>query len=305
MKISELMFLKVFSKSQAIRNYQDFSILIIMQKNQVIIFFLFIAMTFLSACTVCQNLKPSSDLSKEIYCQNIQTNSFFDSAQKISLVEVSNRSLGNRQWSLAYATDTLIKTSDFATNSKALVAINGGFFNMREGGSVTYLEVDDQVINFTDNEADRWAKGSPVVEGALIITDKNSLKIGANRRAAYYQRSRQEKAVLITGPILLQKGRRSSLANTDFINKRHPRSCVCETFDHRILLVAVDGRSPDAAGMSLPELQEFLLLKNCKNAINLDGGGSTTLWTKEQGIVNSPSDKTGERPVANVLILSQ
>lgn len=274
-------------------------------KTKIFIFSGVVASILLAACATSFQSYAPSDLSQQILYQNLQTTSYFNSTQKISMVEVSPQSLGNRQWSLAYATDTLIKTSDFAMNSKALVAINGGFFNMREGGSVTYLEVGDQVINLTDNEAERWAKGSPVVQGALIITDKNSLKIEANRRAAYYQRSRQEKAVLITGPILLQKGKRSPLGDTDFVQKRHPRSCVCETFDNRVLLVAVDGRSPDAAGMSLPELQEFLLLKNCKNAINLDGGGSTTLWTKEQGIVNSPSDKTGERPVANVLILSQ
>ena len=41
----------------------------------------------------------------------------------------------------------------------------------------------------------------------------------------------------------------------------------------------------------------------CVDAINLDGGGSTTMWTKDKVIVNFPSDKTGERPVSNALLI--
>ncbi|PHN07103.1 phosphodiester glycosidase family protein [Flavilitoribacter nigricans] len=254
-----------------------------------------------------RSLRPAatSDLYRQITYRNLQTTSFFDSPQKISIAEIPEVLPGNEQWGVAYATDTLIRTSDFAQNERALVAINGGFFNMQEGGSVTYLEVDGQVINFTVNEAERWAKDSPVVKGALIVTGENELRIEPNRRADYYQRSPNERAVLITGPLLLQKGRRVALGTSDFINKRHPRSCVCTTTDQRILLVAVDGRNADAAGMSLPELQEFLLLQNCREAINLDGGGSTALWMAGRGIINSPSDKTGERPVANILYLNR
>ncbi|MCK4879516.1 MAG: phosphodiester glycosidase family protein, partial [Bacteroidales bacterium] len=41
----------------------------------------------------------------------------------------------------------------------------------------------------------------------------------------------------------------------------------------------------------------------CIDAINLDGGGSTTMWTKDNGVVNRPSDKRGERPVANAILI--
>jgi len=60
--------------------------------------------------------------------------------------------------------------------------------------------------------------------------------------------------------------------------------------------------------MNLKELQHFLLRLNCKDAINLDGGGSTTLWINAGGdsrIVNKPSDKEGERPVANILMIQK
>lgn len=268
-------------------------------------YFILPLLVLLMGCGTTFGPVSHSSLNRQIYYQNLQTTSFFNSPQKISIVEVSKESLGNKTWHIGFSRDSLIKTSEFALRNQALVAINGGFFNMREGGSVTYLEVEGQVINLTVNEAERWANDWPVVKGALVITEDDQIKIEPNRSATYYQRSAKEKAVLVTGPLLLEKGKRSPLGETDFINKRHPRSCVCETADKRILLIAVDGRNTDAAGMSLPELQEFLLLKSCNNAINLDGGGSTTLWVKEQGIVNAPSDKTGERPVANVLYLKE
>ncbi|RMD98315.1 MAG: phosphodiester glycosidase family protein, partial [Calditrichaeota bacterium] len=64
-----------------------------------------------------------------------------------------------------------------------------------------------------------------------------------------------------------------------------------------------DGRQEGySAGMSLFELAEFMRGLGCTEAINLDGGGSTTLVVASR-VVNRPSDKTGERPVANALLL--
>jgi exopolysaccharide biosynthesis protein len=52
--------------------------------------------------------------------------------------------------------------------------------------------------------------------------------------------------------------------------------------------------------MNFQEMSDFLLSIGVWNAVNLDGGGSTTMVIHNK-IVNSPSDKTGERPVANTL----
>lgn len=57
--------------------------------------------------------------------------------------------------------------------------------------------------------------------------------------------------------------------------------------------------------MNLFETQKYLLNLGCIDAINLDGGGSTTMWTKDKGVINIPSDNNGERPVANILFLKE
>src|SRR5699024_10256747 len=61
-----------------------------------------------------------------------------------------------------------------------------------------------------------------------------------------------------------------------------------------------------AQGMSLPELTKILKWSEAVDAMNFDGGGSTTLFTEKEGVVNYPSDNAnfdhkGERKVANII----
>ena len=70
-----------------------------------------------------------------------------------------------------------------------------------------------------------------------------------------------------------------------------------------VIFITIDGRNTEAEGMSLIEAQKFLLNLGCVNAINLDGGGSTTMWSKEKSIVNFPSDELSKRPVSNALLI--
>ena len=113
--------------------------------------------------------------------------------------------------------------------------------------------------------------------------------------------------VMVTGPMLLRGGR--SLIPWDSTAPRHPRSCVGTKADGTVLLMVVDGRQSRAAGMALCELAYEARLMGAADAINLDGGGSSTLWTKGQGIVNAPSDRMlffrSERPVCNAIVVKR
>lgn len=91
---------------------------------------------------------------------------------------------------------------------------------------------------------------------------------------------------------------------THFSSTRHPRTAIGYSRDgKKLFLVTVDGRQPSfSIGMSLPELADFMVELGCYQALNLDGGGSTTMVIGNK-VVNSPSDPTGERAVANSLIV--
>lgn len=92
-------------------------------------------------------------------------------------------------------------------------------------------------------------------------------------------------------------------AATSFIESRHPRTAVGYSRDGNTLyLVVVDGRQPRSAGMTIAELAQTMRALGAWNALNLDGGGSTTLVVRDS-ILNSPSDPTGERTVGNALLV--
>lgn len=108
------------------------------------------------------------------------------------------------------------------------------------------------------------------------------------------------------GPRILRNGQISVECeqegfSTSFRQTRHPRTAV-GLRDDALIWVVVDGRQPGySEGMTLDELAQFLLNAGCKDALNLDGGGSSTLFVRGR-VVNRPSDGR-ERPIANALFL--
>jgi len=127
-------------------------------------------------------------------------------------------------------------------------------------------------------------------------------------------------------PILVKDGKRwFTDPGDDFTRGRHPRTMVGWTPGGDVLLVTVDGRQPDVSvGMSLFEATDLMIGLGATEAINLDGGGSTT-FVRSGDVVNKVSDvqvKNGgktlirhsvqkgdtllghvERPVASALVI--
>jgi large repetitive protein len=100
------------------------------------------------------------------------------------------------------------------------------------------------------------------------------------------------------GPALIQGGKARRFGGW---LPRHPRSAIGWNKEF-IFLVEVDGRQAGlSAGMSLPELADYLVKLGCEEGLNLDGGGSAALWVMGN-VVNSPSEGR-ERPSANALVL--
>lgn len=89
-----------------------------------------------------------------------------------------------------------------------------------------------------------------------------------------------------------------------FAEARHPRTAVAKLKDGKFLMVTVDGRQPGVSvGMSLQELAEYLLTLGAVDAMNLDGGGSTTMYLDGK-VVNKPSDKEGERKIGDAIVVT-
>ncbi|HMM81426.1 MAG TPA: phosphodiester glycosidase family protein [Pyrinomonadaceae bacterium] len=92
-------------------------------------------------------------------------------------------------------------------------------------------------------------------------------------------------------------------ASKDFVETRHPRTAVANLKDGKFLMLTADGRSEASGGIDLYDLADFLLELGAVDALNLDGGGSTTM-VLDGKVVNHPSDKGGERKIGDALIVT-
>ena len=109
-------------------------------------------------------------------------------------------------------------------------------------------------------------------------------------------------------PQLIKKGKieitwREEKSSKEFVETKHPRTAVAKLKDGKFLMMTVDGRQPThSIGMNLNELAELLLELGATDAMNLDGGGSTTMFLDGK-VMNKPSDKEGERSVSDAILV--
>jgi exopolysaccharide biosynthesis protein len=253
----------------------------------------------------------------------------FGANQYVSILEIRQ---GHKNRIDVEADPKLLKTtSQFGQEHDALATLNGTFFDMKNGGSEDYLRIDGTEVN--GNKPNKTNARSMHQKAAIVINHRR-LMIEAWNHSDHWEQDLRGSDIMVTGPLLLKNSQRVKLDTSSFFTARHPRTAVA-TKGRVVLFITVDGRNQKASGMSLYELASFLKWMKTDDAINLDGGGSTTLWVKnfeDNGVVNHPSDNkkleqtkeykpgmdldnlppdvqkwdhTGERKVANVLVVNE
>lgn len=116
--------------------------------------------------------------------------------------------------------------------------------------------------------------------------------------------------LLASTPLLLKDGEIiSTLASktSGFYTERHPRTALGVLDSGMLVLVVVDGRSKNAQGFSILELANFMKQLGCCHALNLDGGGSSTM-VLNGAVINKPSGREyglvkKERPISTALLV--
>lgn len=226
----------------------------------------------------------------------------FGSPQSVTFIRISPE---------AYSFDILCaegeradSTSALCSRFGALAGINGSYFNMRELTPVTYVKDDGFTVGTTSMKEASRTNGVFLsrTEGVCIeASDTTGLEDGAWEAMA-------------SGPILIDDGEVYTYSESTpgwkgFFNARHPRSLVGTDAEGYVWLVVVDGRSEGhAGGMTIAELTELSQMIGLTDALNLDGGGSSTLWTRSAGVLNHPSDNGrfdhfGQRVVPNIIAI--
>ena len=226
------------------------------------------------------------------------------------------------------------KPSIIGTETAASFALNGSYFNMKDRTPTVYFRIGDEVLGKTHpTEVYR-------VDGVFALKDKKGRKavVALSDTTEYEAVAGRYHSVLAAGPTLIideevivpvlmgdaadganvaaaveeqkqkKKGGTQHYSSAQFYDKRHPRTAIGTDDTGYIYYVVIDGRfKGQADGASIWETARICELLGMTNAINLDGGGSTTLWGKDTGVINHPYDNKvfdhdGERKVPNLLI---
>ncbi|WP_110112557.1 S-layer homology domain-containing protein [Bacillus sp. CGMCC 1.16541] len=149
------------------------------------------------------------------------------------------------------------------------------------------------------------------VQGGALATTLSGMKAGDPIQLTIDMEPKWKNAeyILASGPILVQDSKVSMTIdpNSPRARERHPRTAVAiDQSRNKVFFVTVDGRqSGYSAGMTLSEFANYLVSLGVDRALNLDGGGSTTMAVRKVGsqyatLANSPSQLT-ERAISTAL----
>jgi hypothetical protein len=197
-----------------------------------------------------------------------------------------------------------------ANRRHAIAAVNAGFFVLTDGRPAAMLKVAGQLLG-----------GTSRARGAIAFTERRGAtrllfdRVTVDKRGGVYRTlmgsspkdwARAGDAVSGAGLLLLKRRVLSDWTDetitAGFDTTRHPRTVIGEG-GGAIWLLTVDGRQPGfSLGMTFVELQALARRFGLESALNLDGGGSTTMVVAGH-IVNRPSDPTGPRPVSDAIVV--
>lgn len=188
-------------------------------------------------------------------------------------------------------------TSEIAENNGAIAAVNGGAF------------VDKTSVEWTGTGA--FPDGIVISNGKVIwnslskdektelfgITKDGVLIVGKYSENELEKLGVQE--ALSFGPVLIINGKKTNITVDGGIA---PRTAIGQKEDGSIILMVIDGRSLTSIGASYKEVQDIMYKLEAVNAINLDGGKSTTMYY-DGDIINTPSNSMGERTIPTAVIV--
>jgi hypothetical protein len=199
---------------------------------------------------------------------------------------------------------------DIAARRKAMAAVNGGFFALENGAPTGLLKVRGAVIGGTSRARgavaflERGGRTQLLFDRVVVDRTKKSYTPSLGSPAKDWGRAGHAVGgaglLLLNGRVFDEWGEERIAAGFD--TTRHPRTMIGED-GTSIWLVAVDGRQPLLSlGMSFRELQGLAARLGLRSALNLDGGGSTTMVVRG-AVVNHPSDQTGPRKVSDAIVV--
>ncbi len=202
-------------------------------------------------------------------------------------------------------------TSVQARRHNAVAAINGSFFDMARHNPICYLRIGGKELGVNTPQKTDSVNRKYYQYGSMWLCGGRPV-IFRPDSARLAERLLTHADIMTAGPLLIYHGVVQPMrADKTFVTYRHNRTAVGVRRDGTILLVTIDGRMKQSEGMSLQDFSLLLRYLGCHDALNLDGGGSTTMYVKgfpHGGVVNHPTDNgrydfAGERTVSNCVLV--
>ncbi len=279
-------------------------------KRHFLIFFLFMACAVVSAqenkdSLAFENAEWTVTKLKKGAVAMQAAIPMFDSMQSIAVIKYPARRY--RMEILHRPGETAGATCSLAEDAGAEFAVNAGYFDMKKLSPSVYFRVGDEVFGHTyPNETYR-------VDAVIGLKGKRGRRIMIEKSdtTQYEQVAGKWHTVLASGPLLVQDGGivvPEIRGEKYFFDKRHPRTVIGTDDRKNIYMVVIDGRFPGQAdGATIYETAYISKLLGMTDALNLDGGGSSAVWSEEAGTLNHPSDNKvfdheGSRRVPNIII---
>jgi len=210
-----------------------------------------------------------------------------------------------RRWTTTFvhAPEQLSSTTDsIALRYDAAFAINGSYFNMREFTPVTFFSCNHEIVGRQHPTTVKRSTGVVAVRGKKVqIFKYDSTKVD--------EVAKRYTSAIQCGPLLMADGVEQPFDTVSFNTVNHPRSFIGTDNKGYCYMVVVDGRlKGNAEGATMWELLAIARWFGCTSALNLDGGGSSTLWTAAEGTVNYPCDNhqfdhVGLRRIPNIIMV--
>jgi uncharacterized protein YigE (DUF2233 family) len=231
----------------------------------------------------------------------------FASNQQIFVLEIPDTA----DYALLFAHEPRrTKTSEMARKHEAVAAVNGSFFDMDKHFPICYLRIDS--VNIGENTPGKDTVNRKYYQYGTLCLLGDSVLILKTDSSRRWEEALPYPDIMTAGPLLIWHDTLQYMRDDrTFVTNRHNRTAVGIRDDGTVLLLVADGRHKQAEGLSLTELQQIFRWLGCRDALNLDGGGSTTLFLNigdYQGIANCPSDNgrfdhEGERGVSNAVLI--
>ena len=233
------------------------------------------------------------DNFNKIICECIKTNITLTAANgnKLKIKHL------NKYDSLAEPviyTSAFSKTTDGSYNNILEVVIKDGVVvEMRKNQEGVVVPENGYVIR-------HLPEFDPFLVNNLKVGDSVDITFDANINLSDY------KTMTGGGTMLVTQGQLAKITHN--VWGTNPRTVIaCDSTRTKLYLITVDGRQDNAKGYTLSELAQYLIDIGMYDAMNLDGGGSTTMVVNESGnqnVVNSPSEGSLRKVASSIGVIS-